>query len=493
MLGRGTQSWQKPPLVDPTPPTPVSPASPAPLAVLQDTARHNLARFIAFRVFFNARWYYPVITVVFLDFGLTLEQYALLNVFWAASIVCLELPLGAVADRIGRRRVLVLAALCMVLEQAILAFAPLGVSWLFWLFLANRILSGTAEALASGADEALAYDSLRDAGREAQWPHILARLMRWQSACYLLVVLAGGALYDARFLQQLADAIGLPWTFHAQTTMRFPLYLTLANALAALVVTLQMRETQGHLANAGPAASPSVSGPAPTPTPTPALKQRSTLHAIREAGRWLWLTPAALAVLLAGVCCDSSVRLFLTIGSNYQRLIGLPERAFGLIGASTAIISFFTPRLAQHLVRTRSQNTNFLLVAGLVLLGLCGVAMAWPLWGVLCFLPLGLSLALLNFFASHYLNLHVTDSSRRATLLSFRGLLYNLGYGAAGLALASYSRSTAAAHPGEDSFPRVLAALPAYFLLSAALLLAFALLHHARSSRHTPPTATPLP
>ena len=41
--------------------------------------KSNLPLFIAFRVLFNARWYYPVLAVLFIDFGLTIEQYALLN------------------------------------------------------------------------------------------------------------------------------------------------------------------------------------------------------------------------------------------------------------------------------------------------------------------------------------------------------------------------------------------------------------------------------
>ncbi|MCD4715131.1 MAG: MFS transporter, partial [Desulfobacterales bacterium] len=67
----------------------------------------NVRYFIAFRVFFNARFYYPVFTILFLDFGLTLQQFALLNVAWAATIVLLEVPSGALADTIGRRNLLV--------------------------------------------------------------------------------------------------------------------------------------------------------------------------------------------------------------------------------------------------------------------------------------------------------------------------------------------------------------------------------------------------
>ena len=50
----------------------------------------NIRRFIAFRVCFNARFYYPVFAILFLDFGLSLEQFALLNAVWAVAIVLLE-------------------------------------------------------------------------------------------------------------------------------------------------------------------------------------------------------------------------------------------------------------------------------------------------------------------------------------------------------------------------------------------------------------------
>ena len=130
----------------------------------------NVRRFIFFRIFFNARFYYPIFTVFFLDFGLTLTQFALLNAVWAATIVLLEVPSGAMADIVGRRNLLVLAGWCMVVEMALLCFAPRGnPDLLFTLFILNRILSGTAEAAASGADEAIAYDSLKKEGREEQW------------------------------------------------------------------------------------------------------------------------------------------------------------------------------------------------------------------------------------------------------------------------------------------------------------------------------------
>ena len=52
-----------------------------------EIARSNIRNFIAFRMFFNARFYYPVFAVIYLDFGMTLEQFAILNSIWAATII----------------------------------------------------------------------------------------------------------------------------------------------------------------------------------------------------------------------------------------------------------------------------------------------------------------------------------------------------------------------------------------------------------------------
>ena len=137
-------------------------------------ADENVRRFILFRVFFNARFYYPVFGVLFLDYGLTIGQLSVLNFVWAVAIVGLEVPSGAIADQFGRRPLLIGAALFMVMEMALLAFVPLGnPTILFVVFLLNRILSGAAEASASGADEALVFDSLALENRTPEWPQVL--------------------------------------------------------------------------------------------------------------------------------------------------------------------------------------------------------------------------------------------------------------------------------------------------------------------------------
>lgn len=423
------------------------------LPVPSPSLRRNLPLFIAFRVLFNARWYYPVMAVLFLDLGLSIEQYALLNVAWAAAIVGLEVPSGALADALGRRRLVIFAAGLMVVEMAVFAFAPRGnPTLLFALFLLNRVLSGAAEACASGADEALAYDSLVAEGRGGEWPRVLERLMRWQSVGFFGAMMLGAAVYDATLVQRVIEALGLPWEVTREMTMRFPVYLTLGNALLALLVAVNLRE------------------PPATAEEERKVSAGATWRATVAAGRWILHTPLALGIILAGLCFDSIVRLFLTIASNYYRLIALPDAVFGLIGSGFAVFGFFVPVLARRLVKQRTMPTNFALVAGLVFVGFIGIAQVWPIYGLLCLVPLGTAMSLTQFFVSHYLNEAVTDSRQRATVLSFRGLAFNLAYGGVGLLFAALTRALHGSGTPDAIFAKALGWLPWYFVATVVAL-----------------------
>lgn len=210
-------------------------------------AINNVRRFIAFRVSFNARFYYPIFTILFLDFGLTLEQFALLNVVWAATIVLLEVPSGALADTIGRKNLLVLAGVLMVVEMIILCVVPIGQNKiLFTIFLINRVLSGTAEAAASGADEALAYDALKQEGDIADWGRVLERQMRFQSMAYIGAMTLGAAVYDLALMQRVVGWFGYDVVLTQETTLRFPIYLTLVMSICTLITTLKMDRVSEH-------------------------------------------------------------------------------------------------------------------------------------------------------------------------------------------------------------------------------------------------------
>ena len=183
-----------------------------PRQMLTDADR-NWRRFVLFRVLFNSRFYYPVLAVLFLDLGLRATEYTLLNFAWALAIVFTDVPAGVLADRIGRKPLVVAAASFMVLEMILLGVAPVhGGIVLLLCCLGNRILSGMAEGMASGADEAVVFDSLAERGRSDEWPRVLDQVMRWQGVGMVIAMLVGGAVYDPVFMSRLLSNFGV--NFH---------------------------------------------------------------------------------------------------------------------------------------------------------------------------------------------------------------------------------------------------------------------------------------
>ena len=433
----------------------------------------NVRLFIAFRVFFNARFYYPVFTILFLDFGLTLEQFALLNAAWAASIVLLEVPSGALADIIGRRNLLVTTGILMVIEIALLCFVPMGNSdLLFGIFLANRVLSGAAEAAASGADEAIAYDTLKKEGDIRDWPRVLEKQMRIQSIAYIGAMSLGAAVYDPTLMQRLVDAQGLNIHLTQDITLRFPLYLTFIMAIMTLLATLKLQEERPSIK---PECDPSENC------------GKSIIRAFKltlQAGGWILKTPFALVIILAGLMFDNCIRMVITLGSQYYRLIKLPEASFGLIGSGFAVLGLIIPWLAYKMVNRHSPAFNLGVMAIVSIIGLIGISFFWPIIGLLPVALLSVVMYLGRFFQSHYLN-RITASHQRATVLSFKGLSFNLAYGLIGILysilLVFLRPHLAASHPDLSHtaienlvFIKSIGWFPWYFLLTLTILLAVA-------------------
>ncbi|NNF45489.1 MAG: MFS transporter, partial [Desulfofustis sp.] len=426
----------------------------------------NIRLFIAFRVFFNARFYYPVFTILFLDYGLTIEQFSILNTVWAITIVCAEVPSGALADLLGRKRLLVLTSLLMIVELSVIAFVPItSMTIIFWAFLVNRVLSGLAEAMASGADEAIAYDSLIAEGNPAHWPRVLSVQMRAKAMAGVISTTLGAMVYDPSMVNGFLSLVGFDSDLSQQTTMRFPVYLTLVLALLAFWTTLRMRE-ENEAAE-------------PRPHVTLATIWQAGLITLK-AGRWILQTPLALAVILFGMTYDHVLRLIITLTSQYFRQISLPDASFGAIMAALTLLGLVVPKLAEFMVDRFSPAQNCGWLALLTIVTLLGLTGFIPYLGIIPMAMVMVGLMLTAFFTSHYLN-EITSSEQRATVLSFKGLAFNLAYGIIGLLFAwliIYLRTDlSGVHPDWSSkllenqaFKDSFLWMPGYFLVLGAAI-----------------------
>ena len=439
---------------------------------IKTTARRNVRSFTLFRAFFSARFYYPVYALLFLDYGLTLGQFGILNGLWAVTIVLLEIPSGALADTIGRRKLLIFGAVCMLLEMGVLLVAPIGGgTWLFVLFAFNRLLSGAAEAAVSGADEALAYDSLKAAGLEGEWAKVLERVQRVTSLAFFFTMLIGAAVYDSDMMNTILQFHSTSSIVEQTQLIKLPILLTFFSGIVVFWMALRMKE------------SPAEEGRTIRETLT------NSWRLTCAAALWIWATPMPFAITLAAMAIDSVVRQFLTLASEYWSVIELPIASYGLIGSGMALMGLFVPRIARLLTEKSTPQKNFLLTVAAVILGLTGIGLAIPIWGILPAVLLYASIQLMGFFVSRYLN-EAASSDQRATVLSFRGLSTNFSYGTVSMMysglivwIKTKTGNSAAVEAAQHSvFVESLQFFPWYFAFTALMVFAIHWMRFGRKS-----------
>ncbi len=426
----------------------------------------NIRYFYLFRVFFHARFYYPVFAVLFLDLGLSVQQFALLNAIWAGTIVLLEVPSGVLADLIGRARLLRVSAGLMMAEMLLILLVPTDRGALtFWILLANRVVSGASEAMASGADEALAYDSLVEADRVADWPHILERVMKWNAVAMIVAMITGAILYDPVWMANIRLIRQLPHSI----IIKLPVLATFGSSLVVAYAALRMREPRIHATTVDPSGGSTI---------------RQAIRFMFKAARRVMMHPVMFLVILTGLLHDSVIRMVLTLSSEFFRWIHIPARYFGLLGAAMALMGLFTPALARRLVAHGTAPRNFILTATITLLALAGAASTRHPSGFLFILLMMAGFTLLNYLVSFYLN-REAESRERATILSFKGLAYNLGYGIMGLLYSGYYRVLQSTDT-EAAFGTSLRAFPIWFAASLIIPLIFALCSRNKKTRILP-------
>lgn len=132
----------------------------------------------------------PVIVPFFEHKGLTLSQIFYLQALYAGAIVILEAPSGYLADKIGRRKVLLIGSIAHGSGYLWLNFSDS-----FFDLVVFEMILGVAVSLMSGADLAILYDTQRALSEpEERQTNSIAHLSFTKSVAEGSGALLGGAL-----------------------------------------------------------------------------------------------------------------------------------------------------------------------------------------------------------------------------------------------------------------------------------------------------------
>ncbi len=138
---------------------------------VQQNIRSTVWRYYAFTFLRSFMLFIGVLVPFYTLYGgLTLFQVQLIQSWFVLWVFLLEVPTGAVADRLGRKVSLLLGAFGLAI-----AFVVYGSFNSLPVFLVGEFLAALSLAFLSGADQALLYDSLKEVGKEEESKKIIGR------------------------------------------------------------------------------------------------------------------------------------------------------------------------------------------------------------------------------------------------------------------------------------------------------------------------------
>ncbi len=338
----------------------------------------------------NTQPHLVVFTLLFLQKGISLSQFFVIESIGALTAFLLEVPTGILADRLGRKLSVVASLVLALIINPIFILANS-----LWLLYAASILGGISGALRSGADEALFYDSLKDLRREAEYTRLNGSLRWWSGYTGIAASILGGILSTSSYSVAW-------WCWEVIVAL-------------ALISALFIIE---------PGCSPH-SLDSRSPLDRPVTIQSHLAESIATTFR----THARYFVFYA-VCVWLFFSIAFWLWQPYLQAVGIPVEFFGVIFALTGVASGFGSRLVSTLEQRVTCRTLLAIPPVLLAIALAGQS--------LCSIGAGFCFLLLHSFASgifsvvsdHSIHSRI-DSSTRATVLSVKNMLSTLVFAAA--------------------------------------------------------------
>lgn len=343
----------------------------------------NIPKFFIYRALYNFMLFLPV-WVIFLQqkHNLSLTQVTLLDSAFWLTMALTEVPTGAVADTLGRKHSQLIG---MVLATGSILLFGLAPNYLL-LIIANSLWA-FAITFISGADLAFFYDTLRELGREDEYPKYRGRLSA--------VVLASIAVSSA-----LGGLIG-------EFNLRATFLLTAALMVVGTVFLLWLKEPPLE----------------PDPETGQKMRYRQTLQiafgAIRQN------SGLRFALAYSSIFMVMPAAIHVTFIQPHAVAIGLPIASLGVIALGIRLFQVAGSAAAGQTLKRLGEWNLLLFTALLSFVGLLAIGGIQSWLGISIFAGSGFITAAAVPAIESVIN-RQTPGAVRATILSVDSLLFRL-------------------------------------------------------------------
>jgi MFS family permease len=362
----------------------------------------QLRLFYAFRLLATSYLFVPIFILYQSARGLTFFDSLALGGIYSAVVIAVEVPTGVFADRLGRRRAMLIGALAMV-ASCLVAIAARG----FGLFALAETLAAISMALCSGADSAYLFDLLREHGREHEYARRESVASAWHLAGSAIAFAGGGVL--------------------AEIDLALPYAATAVIAAAAAMIAVVMHDDQP----AGTRSSATLPAGARAWT----RDMTAAIGDVARNGRLAWLVGYSAVVFVL-------LRATIYVYQPYLEDRGLGVCGIGLLfGAVYAVAAICAYRT--HLVRRRFGDDVLIwgLLAALAasFIGLAGAGRGPWMLGLLA--VQAIANGIYSPLTKPLLNREIADSSRRAAVLSVESMARRAAMGVFAPLVGLYGRT----------------------------------------------------
>jgi len=180
-----------------------------------------LFRFCLYGFLKNQQYYDPFLILAFREKGLSFAVIGLLIGFREVCINVMEVPTGAIADVVGRRRSMIFAFLAYI--GAFLIFALVRQVWPLF---AAMLCFSIGEAFRTGTHKAMIFDYLARQGRANEKTKIYGFTRSWSKlGSALSVVIAGTLVFFARDYSSVFLYSIVPYALGIVNFLTYPAYL----------------------------------------------------------------------------------------------------------------------------------------------------------------------------------------------------------------------------------------------------------------------------
>lgn len=309
--------------------------------------------------------------------GMNVQMVVYCEIIYAVTIVLFEIPSGILADKFGRKRLLVINSALAAVEFIILLFANS-----FRIFGIAVSLSGIGKAFSSGSQNALLYDSLLVEKKENSFEKFLGRLYAVDFTGSMIAALSGSIL---------ANMFGFEFNY----------IVSFFSMFFAFIITLSLRE------------------------PPIITKQERELTEIKQyAKQALLIFKKKPLVFIYGLTGAVLGACLIYLDEFWQLIIdnvGISVAFFGIIGAVEMSFKIPGNLLAYRLKEKLSYK---IILIGILIFNVTGYIAIYYTRNVFCLIPMiaiSLVAGIVEPLITGYLH-HNTESYIRATVESFSSL-----------------------------------------------------------------------